>query len=204
MVNETAQLFFSAGADDGALEAALAVLPGLRTHRLGRNLDGCWGAGSHTLDLCWQQTPGELERALAPLPGFERADRVIYGELVGTGVREAGLTDGVWRTLLLQVRPEAGADHVRALEQDLLGMPAYMAGIRNWRLSRVAGAAGGWTHIWQQEYTRLDDLLGEYLVHPYHWGWVDRWFDPEFPEWTVGPICHAFCPSPSSWLAREG
>lgn len=210
MARETVQLYFSAsatagataGADDAAIAAVVQALPGLRRQQLGRNLEGSWGAGSHTLDLWWQDAPAALDTALAQLPGFERADRVRYGETVGGGLREPALGDGIWRTLLLRARPQAAA-FIGALEQDLLGMPRYMRGIRNWRLSRVADAPGGWTHVWQQEYARLDDLLGEYLVHPYHWGWVDRWFDPEFPEWTVDRISHAFCPLPASVLRED-
>lgn len=202
MVLETAQLYVS-DADEAAIVASLKALPGLRDYRLGRNMEGCWGAGSHTLDLWWEGSPGTLEDALKAVQGYQRVDRVLYGETVGSGLRDPGLRDGIWRTLLLQVRPDAGPDRVAGLEQELLGMPVYMAGIRNWRLSRVASAPGGWTHVWQQEYAALDDLMGEYLLHPYHWGWVDRRFDPEFPEWTVGPICHAFCPLPSSVLALD-
>jgi hypothetical protein len=207
MARETVQLYFSgeAAATAAAIDALAQPLPGLRRHQLGRNLDGCWGAGTFTLDLWWERAPAaELESGLARLPGFVRADRVVYDDCIGGGLREPALGDGIWRTLLLRVRPQAPAAQVRALEQELLAMPAYMGGIRNWRLSRVTAGSGGWTHVWQQEYARLDDLLGEYLMHPYHWGWVDRWFDPEFPEWTVETgLCHAFCPLPASVLAWD-
>ncbi|MCQ4438476.1 hypothetical protein NO135_26060, partial [Clostridioides difficile] len=68
-----------------------------------------------------------------------------------------------------------------------------MPGIRNWRLSRIE-TPGAWTHVWQQEFAYVGDLLGEYLMHPYHWGWVDRRFDAESPAWPVDAISHAFCP----------
>lgn len=49
----------------------------------------------------------------------------------------------------------------------------------------------------------MDDLPGEYLMHPFHWGRVDRWFDPEFPEWTVDAISHAFCTLTTSLIANH-
>lgn len=206
MRNETVQLFIEGDADiaSAGLRAALAAVPGLRRFHLGRNLEGCWGAGSHTVDLEWDESAPVADSAglFAGIPGFVRADAVSYNA-IGGGIRDPQLQGGVWRTLLLRVRPEAGADQVAALERDLLRMPDYMAGIRNWNLGRVISDSR-WTHVWQQEYTQVGDLLGEYLVHPFHWGRVDRWFDPEFPEWTVdSQLSHAFCPLESSILGRR-
>jgi hypothetical protein len=206
---ETVQLHIPAGSDvavvEGAIAAQMRSLPQLKRWQLGRNLEGSWGAGTHTLDLHWDDATvatGTLH--LDHISGIDSAERLVY-ESIGGGVRDAGLENGIWRTLLLRTRPEAAA-HVHALEQDLLSMPRYMKGIRNWRLGRVVSkniGGGEWTHVWQQEYARIDDLLGEYLVHPFHWGWVDRWFDMEFPEWTVDRISHAFCSLPISLLTTE-
>ncbi|MFD1554899.1 Dabb family protein [Paraburkholderia silviterrae] len=205
MRHETAQVFIVAGADTNAIERAVearvAGLPGLRRVGFARNLEGSWGAGDYTLDL----VPGDDAPAcdavfadLAAIAGVARIDHV--GCLsIGGGLRDAGLREGIWRTLMLRVRAGASDSQVAALERDLLQMPAFMSGIRNWRLSRVA-TPGTWTHVWQQEFARADDLLGEYLLHPFHWGWVDRWFDAEHPQWTVEAISHAFCPLASSLL----
>ena len=36
--------------------------------------------------------------------------------------------------------------------------------------------------------------MGPYLMHPIHWAYVDRWFDPECPEVIVRDrVCHSFC-----------
>ncbi|MGH8354181.1 MAG: Dabb family protein [Pseudomonas sp.] len=206
MWHETAQLDLAPDAAPGALEEALRQrarsLPGLRHLSLGRNLEGSWGAGDYTLDLSFASAAAQAAGAasLAQLPGVARLDRLAYRRL-GGGQRAPGLKDGIWRTLLLRVRPQAGPARVAALEQDLLRMPAYMPGIGNWQLSRVVSDSP-WTHVWQQEFARVEDLLGEYLTHPFHWGWVDRWFDPEFPEWTVEAIAHAFCPLAASILTQ--
>jgi hypothetical protein len=204
---ETVQIHLAAGSDLAAVESAIAAriesLSQVQHWQFGRNLEGSWGAGTHTLDLHWSESAvSDATLQLDRIAGVDSIDRVIY-QSIGAGVREPHIENGIWRTLLLRTRPVA-AEQVRALEQDLLRMPLYMQGIRNWRLSRVVpgniGGGGEWTHVWQQEYARVDDLLGEYLVHPFHWAWVDRWFDMEFPEWTVDRISHAFCPLPASLL----
>lgn len=204
MWHETAQLYLDPNVtvDESLLQRTLLALPGLQHMNLSRNLEGSWWAGDFTLDLMLAEALPQDEMAdrLAQLPGMARLDRVAYCRLAG-GEREPGLRDGIWRTLLLRSRPEQDTALVAQLERDLLRMPDYMPGIRNWQLSRVCSDSS-WTHVWQQEYSRLEDLQGEYLVHPYHWGWVDRWFDPEFAEWTVDAISHAFCPLQESLLSH--
>jgi len=212
---ETAQLRLAADAralaDSTALEQAILsrvrALSGVCHAALGRNLQGCWGAGDYTLDVQYTEATSDASGLAAALNGLADVDGVAYTP-IGSGRRAPQLRDGIWRTLMFRVRPEASGQQVASLEQDLLRMPEYMPGIRNWRLARVdhvdhADAPGGWTHVWQQEFATVDTLMGEYLMHPFHWGRVDRWFDPEFPEWTVDAISHAFCPLPASLISSQ-
>ncbi|KUZ07065.1 hypothetical protein WL88_16130 [Burkholderia diffusa] len=206
MRHDTAQIFASATDDADAFERALRdaahALPGATRVALARNLEGCWNAGDYTLDVLRDERAADHApdfTALARMPGVVRIDGAAC-RAIGGGLREPALRDGVWRTLMLRVRPEADEAQVRDLERELLRMPAFMAGIRNWRLSRIV-TPSAWTHVWQQEFACVGDLLGEYLLHPYHWGWVDRRFDAESPDWTVDAISHAFCPLASSLLA---
>ncbi|AKM03900.1 Dabb family protein [Burkholderia pyrrocinia] len=205
MRHDTAQVFVSADHDADAIERALReavrALPGATRVALARNQEGCWGAGDYTLDVLRDERAVDRATdfaALAQLPGVVRIDGAAC-RAIGGGLREPTLRDGIWRTLMLRVRPQASEAQVVALEHELLHMPAFMRGIRNWRLSRIE-TPGAWTHVWQQEFAHAGDLLGEYLMHPYHWGWVDRRFDAESPDWTVDAISHAFCPLASSLL----
>ncbi|MFF2505466.1 Dabb family protein [Streptomyces sp. NPDC058067] len=101
----------------------------------------------------------------------------------------------VKRTLLLTVRPGADPASVARFEADLLAMPRHISTIRSWSLSRVdqALSPSRWTHVWEQEYEDAAGLNGEYLQHPYHWTYVDRWFDPEVPGSIVAPgLAHLY------------
>lgn len=198
MTLETAQVYLTDPAGLAAFEAALEHWCRSRPGSFAaRNLPGCWGAGQFSVEL-----RGASAEGLEALPGVARVDRLRHRP-IGGGLRAPELSGGILRTLLLKVRDGVADAQVVALERELLAMPDYMAGIRNWRLSRVV-AGGHWTHVWQQEFAGVGDLQGEYLLHPYHWGWVDRWFDPAFPECSVESICHAFCPLPASILATSG
>lgn len=112
------------------------------------------------------------------------------------GTTEPRTSGGVYRTLLLRVDPDTADTAVTRFEADLLRMPRYVPAIRSWQLSRVLRAEGAcaWTHVWEQEFADLDALSGPYLMHPVHWAHVDRWFDPECPEFIVRDrVCHSFC-----------
>ncbi|MFZ6048354.1 Dabb family protein [Pseudomonas sp. CR3202] len=197
MQAELAQVYLTADADVPAFEQALALWCQSHSGAFGgRNLPGCWGAGDFSVEL-----RGADSASLEALPGVARVDWLSHAP-IGAGKRAPGLSGGVLRTLLLRVRADVPASQVESLERELLAMPDYMAGIRNWQLGRVTSGSS-WTHVWQQEFAEVGDLHGEYLLHPYHWGWVDRWFDPAFPEWTVEAICHAYCPLPTSILAAD-
>ena len=205
---ETIQIHLQTGADtaqaDTAIRQLLAGTPGLQSWHVGVNLEGCWGAGQLTVDLLRHEDGAEVPVDFSAVPGFARTDGVQY-QTIEQGLREPDIQGGIWRTLMLQVRDGTAAEAVAQFERETLGMPRYMRGIRNWRLSRVISPDTHWTHVWQQEYTTINDLMGEYLLHPYHWGWVDRRFDPEFPGvWVVDTgLCHAFCPLESTIVGRN-
>jgi hypothetical protein len=94
------------------------------------------------------------------------------------------------------VSPETSTNDITAFEDELAMMPRYVPTIVAWQLSRVDHAVGtsGWTHVFEQEFTDVDGLMGPYLMHPIHWSVVDRWFDPETTDMIVRDrVCHSFC-----------
>lgn len=112
------------------------------------------------------------------------------------GVRQPDLSGGIFRVLLLSVLDGTPQAIVERFEAELQAMPRYISSIRNWQLSRVADSSGArpWTHVWEQEYEDVSGLLGPYMRHPYHWGYIDRWFHPESPDQIVDTyLCQCFC-----------
>ncbi len=110
----------------------------------------------------------------------------------------------VYRTLLLRVAPGTEERTIAHFEADLRLLPRYVETITAWQLSRVESATGAskWTHVFEQQFTDVEGLLGPYLMHPIHWAWVDRWFDPECPEVIVRDrVCHSFCRTDTAVLS---
>jgi hypothetical protein len=110
----------------------------------------------------------------------------------------------VYRTLLLRVLPDTAAATVARFEHELSLMPRHVSTIRAWQLSQISEAVGttAWTHVFEQEFSDVDGLMGPYLMHPIHWAVVDRWFDPESPDVIIRDrVCHSFCHTIESMLS---
>lgn len=114
----------------------------------------------------------------------------------GLPTRTGSDTGTVYRALLLRVAADADSAAVARFEKELSRMPQFIPTIRAWQLSKVDDAIGSsdWTHVFEQEFSDIDALMGPYLMHPIHWAVVDRWFDPECPEVIIRDrVCHSFC-----------
>ena len=193
-------------ADDvkAALDRAVAASPMVARHLLEPMLPGSRGGGDLLWHLqfrdeaarqeCIRQSHwrGEVTALLRSMPCVDSA---VYEPGRG-GVHQPGIANGVYRTLLLKIEDGTPAETTARFERELAAMPDYIDTIRNWTLSRVSEGGGQlpWTHVWEQEYATLEGLTGLYMMHPYHWGFVDRWFDPEMAGRIVAiPKCHVFC-----------
>jgi stress responsive alpha/beta barrel protein len=137
-----------------------------------------------------------LRALLDPILSAPAVTHVDSAHYRGRPVGPDELGGSVYRALFLRVAADTPDDVVARFEADLATMPRYVPSITTWQLSRVETATGSsaWTHLFSQRFTDLEGLSGPYLMHPIHWAHVDRWFDPECPEFIVRErVCHSFC-----------
>jgi hypothetical protein len=185
-----------AHADEAARPAVAEALAGAGA-AVAPTMEGSFNGGDLIAHFAFADEPAYRARRAeidAALARGERADTVFFrhGE---KGVAAPGLSKGVYRALLLCADHDATRERLDRFEAEMTLMPKYIPAIRNWRFSPVIEATGelGWTHVWEQEYEGVEGLLGPYMLHPYHWARIDRWFDPECPEWLVNTrLCHSF------------
>ncbi|MGV0791916.1 Dabb family protein [Mycolicibacterium sp. XJ1819] len=140
----------------------------------------------------WSSVAASFDSVL----GCQEVSRVNGANYTGEPVAARDISATVYRTLLLRVQPDIDEATVARFEDDLRLLPRYVTSIGTWQLSRVDAAVGvsPWTHVFEQEFRDLDGLTGPYLMHPIHWAYVDRWFDPECPDVIVRDrVCHSFC-----------
>lgn len=140
----------------------------------------------------WPGVQARVDEVLSE-PAVTHVDSACYR---GCPVGPDEPDGSVFRALFLRVAPQTPDDVVARFEADLADMARYVSTITAWQLSRVETATGtsAWTHVFSQRFTDLEGLTGPYLMHPIHWAYVDRWFDPECPEYIVRDrVCHSFC-----------
>jgi hypothetical protein len=165
---------------------------------------GSWNGG----DVIWRavyRDEAHCKEAESSAPFRQAASlladraRVSLVEHVVFGVGAHGgssVRGGVYRVALFCANRNPTADRLSRFRDDTLAMPHHVRTIRRWQLSPARAASGSrvWTHVWEQEYEELAGLAATYMLHPFHWAYVDRWFDPEDPDWLIDPVlCHAFC-----------
>jgi hypothetical protein len=124
------------------------------------------------------------------------------------GVLAPDIQGGIYRTLFVGVDETASAEAALQFADELAGMPEYISEILNWGMNPVLQSRGRlrWTHVWEQEFSDISGLLGPYMTNPYHWAFVDRWFDQEMPCQIVqnGALCHSASVLETSVIALYG
>jgi hypothetical protein len=181
--------------DAAPVSAALAatgamVAPVMEGNFNGGDLSAIWRFADE--GACQAARPA-IDAALSGT-GIARVDSCTFAD-GQTGITEPGLASGVHRTLFLCADHAVTEARLAQFEAEMVQMARYIPAIRNWRFSRVAEASGElpWTHVWEQEYEDIGGLMGPYMLHPYHWALIDRWFDHECPDWLVNlRLCHSF------------
>lgn len=140
----------------------------------------------------WDAVSADVAAALADpaITGVNGAD--YHGSPTIITERTAGT---VYRTLLLRVEPDVEPAVRSRFCADLQQLPGYVSTISAWQLSQPHHTVGNaWTHVFEQEFSDSDGIMGAYLMHPIHWAVVDQWFDPECPKVIVRQrVCHSFC-----------
>jgi hypothetical protein len=195
------------------VRSAASDIPSLVHAHLGQHLPNTVGGGDYTWDLALIDASScptwaaQLD-ASGLTPVFERfigrTDAVQF-RADNVHIVDPDITDFVKRTLFIEVNRNTPPVVAAEFDRVLTGMPRYIPAIRNWAYHRVDDAftvgPRRWTHVWEQEFNELSGLRVDYMVSPYHWGYVDPWFDPESPTRVVEPgVGHVFCPSQTTIL----
>jgi hypothetical protein len=207
MFKQTALVTLADASAVDRIRAMMGEVGGATRNAIGTGLPG----GFHGGDLVWHlhfadqavwADSGAFERldAIAANAGVGHIDAIAYRPDPVRAVQPA-LADGVYRALFVHVEPTATPAQTAQWLAEIRAMPDHIPEIRNAATGIVVRARGArpWTHVWEQEFAALADLRGPYMASPYHWGHVDRWFDPEMPDRIVDlRICHSASTLPYS------
>jgi Stress responsive A/B Barrel Domain len=211
MFNRLLILSLHADHKEGAMSSIAALSGGLDAHSLlfAPTLPGVYNGG----DAIWRASFSDRAAAQAAFASeaWEGVSRVLDDEAAVAEIEwvdfetglEGGASDGcgLYRVALFNADRNATPERLAAFAEETASMPGHVAAIRRWQLSSDVLARGRrrWTHVWEQEYADRAALEGPYMRHPVHWAQVERWFDPEYPEWLVNPfLVHSFCATEQS------
>jgi hypothetical protein len=190
------------------LATLLADQPGVdRAVCSGPPLAGSFPVGDHFVDV----TADDPAAVGAVIAGLAETVSVLSLTECGGASPEPALRHAVKRVLVVRVLDATPASAVERFEHELARMPEFIPAIRNWALSHVEMVAGEivagdpvWTHAWEQEY-RDRASFQEYMNSPYHWGVIERWFDPTFPDRIVDTrLAQVFYDIDASLLSPPG
>lgn len=217
MFKQTTLITFRTEADEdarGRLQVSLAGLVCAEFSFVGTALPGSHRGGDlvwhlHFADESAWRTSGGWEALDTVLsdPAVQELDAAAYS--VGQfGIRDPMLRQGVYRTLFVGVSEATPQTIQTQFSGELACLPNYIPEIRNWAMNATVAARGEvpWTHVWEQEFASVDGLVGPYMMGPYHWAFVDRWFDDEMPEQIVanGALRHSVSTLVESVINRYG
>ncbi|MBM3949763.1 MAG: hypothetical protein FJ312_11120 [SAR202 cluster bacterium] len=185
----------------------------------GRNIPG--GGWDWILDSAYDGYTGILDSRKHPYAKELRrfypggADQVVertaatFFKPWRQAIPEPRIRNCIKRTLVIRVIPTASPKLFREFEERLAQMPVYIKGIRNWVLShdlenhelpRSKTGPDRWTHVWEQEFQTMDGFKNDYMTHPFHYGVVDPYFDPDGPICVAKGHLHTYYEMPSTIL----
>jgi len=192
-----------------ALASAAAQAPGALETLFEPTCPGVYNGG----DFIWRaafrdeaarraaEASGPWRSSVAPLLAdrtrVESVEQVAFAHGTSGGVSPRR---GLYRVALFCANRNPTPERLARFAAEACAMPRHVRSIRRWQLATATEAGGTrpWSHVWEQEYDDLAGLTGPYMLHPCHWSQVDRWFDPEDPDWLVDTLlCHSFCQTDS-------
>lgn len=204
---------------DGLFHACMETprhIPGVVGMQGGKNLIARVPEDAYMVDTLYRdaqayetyRTHPYHDEVLKPL--FNRADPrsvvqsydAVFYEPLREEFPEPGMKDLLRRSLIVRIEPGTPPEQTLQWEKHIMEMPRHIPAIRNWAFARVMQTPrpSPWTHAWEME-IKDADAFRQYLDSPFHWGVVDRWFDPEWPMRIVAPrILHGYYKTPATVL----
>jgi hypothetical protein len=202
---------------------------GILAMHAGLHTEGSVGGG----DLTWDVLLPDESRVRSLFDDASRATSEVVGVMEGLAAElvaiapmiasiDAGVPQtisahlgqpnltGIKRTLWLRVLPGTDPEALARFEAETPLLAAAVPAIRNWRWSRLSDdlrlprEKNAWTHLWEQDFETLGGLEVDYMSSPCHWGYIDRWFDPEMPDHIVDVgLAHLACPATAPVLSWD-
>lgn len=124
---------------------------------------------------------------------FENHDVVSRFEFGAYGEGELTLQEkersGCHRVLMFALIEDADPEMVAKMESVMNGMTDHVPGLRNCKFAKVVESAGSsdWAYVYECDFDEPGSFLGKYMTTPFHFCYIDKFFEPACNEWIVDP-----------------
>lgn len=109
------------------------------------------------------------------------------------------------RVLFFSLRPGADPAMIEKMESVMNDMTAHVPGLRNCKLAKVVECSGTdeWAYAYECDFDEPMSFLGKYMSTPFHFLYIDKFFEPACGEWVANPnLCTPYLAQEKPFLAN--
>lgn len=218
MFNAVYLVTYAAGMDDAAKEAFQSNMQELaaavsEVNLVSPLLMGSYPGGDLYVEVGFaDQAAYEAAKAGEAFAALDAAAKdestVANLEFAAFGEGKSNFTDGEaygHRVLLFHVLDNATEELKAEMEENIIRFPTFVTGMVNCKICKVVESSGSnqWDYAFECDYDTPYTYVGAYLATPYHWGFIDRYFEPSAKEFFIDPnLTSVYCAAPSAFLAN--
>lgn len=137
------------------------------------------------------------------------SELVAAREFVAFGEGKARYSDEeakAHRLLIFHAYPDTPEALKEKMEDTIVKFIDYVPGLVNCKIAKVVECSGNmdWSYAFECDYDVPTTYLGAYLATPYHWAYIDKYFDPAATAtFFIDPnLCSVYCEADNAFLAN--
>lgn len=109
------------------------------------------------------------------------------------------------RILFFSIREGADPAMIEKMEAHMNDMADHVPGLRNCKFARVVESEGSdeWAYAYECDFDEPMSFLGKYMSTPFHFLYVDKFFEPACAEWVANVnLCTPYMAQEKPFLAN--
>ena len=145
---------------------------------------------------------GALTALMNDSPSVANCEFIAFGE--GTLTLQEKEKSTCHRVLFFSIREGADPAMVEKMEAHMNDMCAHVPGLRNCKFAPVVESSGTdeWAYAYECDFDEPMTFLGKYMSTPFHFLYIDKFFEPACGEWVANPnLCTPYLAQEKPFLA---
>ena len=109
------------------------------------------------------------------------------------------------RVLFFSIREDADPEMIEKMEAVMNDMCGHVPGLRNCKFAKVIESTGtdDWKYAYECDFDEPMSFLGKYMSTPFHFLYIDKFFEPACGEWVANPnLCTPYLAQEKPFLAN--